>query len=325
MSSAHPVTNDGDATSPAVETHRHSNDPIRTRITALGQRLSLPTVKRALGILEGEHPSGKRGSGYEFLDERFYEPFDEARSIDWKASARRGRPVVVDKEKTVTSKVWMLLDGGIEMTGITASGENKYQVAFNAMRMFAVLSMRRGDDVTILSANRDGVIRVPIGGGFVDFDRALRAVSKRIAHAPRDINGLMRLAKRIPDSKALIVIVSDQTGWSQMQLNAIRLMRRTHQVAAINIIPMNPFSTSQTPHGTYDAQTDRRVPAFLRVDKSEYEVTTHRAFVDTRIKTDLEHLGVTYLSCTSSEDMFNKFVAYLSSTMHHKDISSGVK
>ena len=71
-----------------------TGDQIRRKIEALGGRLSLPTVKRALGMLEGEHRSIRRGTGYEFLDLRPYSSGDEARSIDWKASARAGRPMI---------------------------------------------------------------------------------------------------------------------------------------------------------------------------------------------------------------------------------------
>ena len=36
-----------------------SDDPIRRKIETLGTTLSLPTVRKALGILEGAHASNK--------------------------------------------------------------------------------------------------------------------------------------------------------------------------------------------------------------------------------------------------------------------------
>lgn len=299
-------------------------DPIRTRIIAMAQRLSLPTVTRALGILEGEHPSGRRGSGYEFLDERFYQAGDEARLIDWKASARRGRPVIADKERTVTSKVWMLLDGGVEMTGLTRAGENKYRVAFNAMRMFAMLSLRRGDDITILAANRDDVFRATVNRDFAQFDQTLRSMSNRLAKSPRSMKQLLRCAKRIPDRRSLIVIVSDETGWQHASMSQIKALRRTHQIVAVSIDSLNPFSVPQTPHGAFDAHTDRRIPAYLRTRATADELTAHRAFLSERARTELTRHGVTYLSGESSEDIFRQFVTYLSTIMKNTDISRGV-
>ena len=40
-----------------------SDDPIRRKIETLGTTLSLPTVRKALGILEGAHPSGTANGG----------------------------------------------------------------------------------------------------------------------------------------------------------------------------------------------------------------------------------------------------------------------
>lgn len=301
------------------------DDPIRARINALGSRLSLPTVRRALGVLEGEHPSGQRGSGYEFLDERTYMPGDEARFIDWKATARRGRPIVIDKERTVTSTVWMLLDGGSEMTGITAAGESECRVAFNAMRMFAMLSMRRGDDVAVAAVNSQGVVKAPVANRPVDFDRALRHVSRRIGKAPRSMEELLRFAKRIKDRRSLIIIVSDETGWSQVNPASIKTLRRTHQITAVCIKALNPFSVSQAPGGVFDAHTDRRIPAYLRTSTNESELSTHRAYMDTTLHDTLERAGATYISAASSETMFSEFVTMLSAAMKNRDVARGVR
>ena len=77
-----------------------SNDSIRARIEALGTSLSLPTVRKALGVLEGEHASQRRGGVDELMDIRVYEPGDEARHIDWRTSARVGLSLIHISEPT---------------------------------------------------------------------------------------------------------------------------------------------------------------------------------------------------------------------------------
>lgn len=74
-----------------------SSDSVRKKIEALGTQLSLPTVRKALGALEGEHASGRRGGSGDAMDVHAYEPGDESRLIDWKTSARQGRPMVVER------------------------------------------------------------------------------------------------------------------------------------------------------------------------------------------------------------------------------------
>ena len=89
-----------------------SSDSVRKKIEALGTQLSLPTVRKALGALEGEHASGRRGGSGDAMDVHAYEPGDESRLIDWKTSARQGRPMVVERERLSTSRVWLLMDVG---------------------------------------------------------------------------------------------------------------------------------------------------------------------------------------------------------------------
>ena len=150
-----------------------SSVSVRKKIEALGTQMSLPTVRKALGVLEGEHASGRRGGGGDVMDMRAYEPGDESRLIDWKTSARQGRPMVVQRERLSTSRVWLLMDVGREMTGICPSGEQAYEVAANALRMFAALSMRRADDISLVFGDESSITRIPFNGGFAQFERTL--------------------------------------------------------------------------------------------------------------------------------------------------------
>ena len=50
-----------------------SDDPIRRKIETLGTTLSLPTVRKALGILEGAHASNKRFGADDVVDIHAYE------------------------------------------------------------------------------------------------------------------------------------------------------------------------------------------------------------------------------------------------------------
>ena len=70
------------------------SDPIRRKIEMLGTSLSLPTVRRAMGILEGEHASARRGGNDDLLDIRAYEVGDEARQrcalrTRWRIASQR--------------------------------------------------------------------------------------------------------------------------------------------------------------------------------------------------------------------------------------------
>jgi uncharacterized protein (DUF58 family) len=63
---------------------------IRLRSPARG--LELGARRRSLSAQTGGYLSAYRGRGMEFDEVRIYQPSDDARTIDWRVTARRGRP-----------------------------------------------------------------------------------------------------------------------------------------------------------------------------------------------------------------------------------------
>lgn len=203
-----------------------SSDSVRKKIEALGTQLSLPTVRKALGALEGEHASGRRGGSGDAMDVHAYEPGDESRLIDWKTSARQGRPMVVERERLSTSRVWLLMDVGLEMTGVCPSGERAWQVAANALRMFAALSLRRSDDISLVFGDESSITRVPFNGGFAQFERTLDKALDRDWDHHRNIDALLEYARRIKDREALIVLATDEHAMEERHITTIRRITR---------------------------------------------------------------------------------------------------
>lgn len=54
--------------------------------------LTLHARRPAMAQLHGSHRSTQRGRGLEFEEVRLYAPGDDARTIDWRVTARRGKP-----------------------------------------------------------------------------------------------------------------------------------------------------------------------------------------------------------------------------------------
>ncbi|PST49126.1 DUF58 domain-containing protein [Bifidobacterium callitrichos] len=287
------------------------DDPIRARIEALGTRMTLPTVRRALGVVEGEHTSRRAGGSDELMDVRAYEAGDEARLIEWKTSARQGRPMVVRRERLVTSRVWMLLDAGVEMTGSCASGERAYEVAANGLRMFAALSLRRSDDVSLVFGDAASITRVPFHGGFAQFERTLDgALNRRWTHG-RNIGALLDYARRIKDRDALVVIATDEQALGKEHIRTLRLIARTHPIMLIDVATLNPFSAGISAH-VFDGLSGRRLPAFLANPRAAQQVDTHRAYMAAALEHELGRVGGHLIHAGSSEAMFDAFVALIS-------------
>ncbi|MCI1983249.1 MAG: DUF58 domain-containing protein [Bifidobacteriaceae bacterium] len=296
------------------QTDQDRADSIRTRIELFGSRLSLPITRKALGALEGEHSSLQRGHGYDYLDLRIYQPDDEAQLIDWKASARSGRPIVVNKQREVTSTAWLLLDTSSQMLGTAEGGqESLLDIAANALRMFALLSLKRSDDISLVMGDSRAITRLPFSGGYAKFDRLLDQQLAALEPAPRNLTSLLEYASRIQGKNSLIVIASDDTAMSEEHADLIRVISQNHPLVFIAATPLNPFTPSLT--GVQDAGTGKKMPAFLRTQEAEDAVSTRREFLATNFEHQLARSGDTLLRAGSSDTMLTTFTHLISTRL----------
>jgi uncharacterized protein (DUF58 family) len=72
--------------------------------------MSLHGRKAARAALLGEHSSAQRGRGLEFQEVRPYVAGDDPRNIDWRVTARRGRPHTKLFREERERPVWLLVD-----------------------------------------------------------------------------------------------------------------------------------------------------------------------------------------------------------------------
>jgi uncharacterized protein (DUF58 family) len=90
-----------------------------------------------------------RGQGAEFESLREYTPDDEFRRIDWKATARRGKPIVRDYQTERSQNVLLLLDAGRTMLA-EVEGRRKFDAVLNAALMLAYVAVQMDDKVGAL-------------------------------------------------------------------------------------------------------------------------------------------------------------------------------
>ncbi|HEY8857121.1 MAG TPA: DUF58 domain-containing protein [Rugosibacter sp.] len=72
--------------------------------------LSLHARRPALARLQGGHRSAQRGRGLEFEEVRLYAAGDDARNIDWRVTARRGRVHTKLFREERERPVWLIAD-----------------------------------------------------------------------------------------------------------------------------------------------------------------------------------------------------------------------
>lgn len=110
-------------------------------LRALSVRLAL----QATGALR---QTGRSNAGTEFSELRDYAAGDDPRLIDWKATARRGQPLVRVMEPEKEQTAIILLDRGRLMTARVA-GQTRFDWGLNAALSLALAALSRGDRVGI--------------------------------------------------------------------------------------------------------------------------------------------------------------------------------
>jgi len=121
--------------------HVYPNYGLAARMELLARRSHL--------LRTGLHSLRRRGEGRTFDCLRDYVQGDDTRHIDWKATARRRKPIVREYEAERHQNVLLMLDAGRMMTA-TVGSLTKLDCAVNAALLVAHTAVAHGDNVGLL-------------------------------------------------------------------------------------------------------------------------------------------------------------------------------
>ncbi|HVY81381.1 MAG TPA: DUF58 domain-containing protein [Steroidobacteraceae bacterium] len=135
------------------------DDLLVLRGTARGWSLRAQTAARA--TLLGAHRSSFRGRGLEFQEVRPYVAGDDPRSIDWRVTARRGRPHTKLFQEERERPVWLLVDLHAGLFFGTRR-QLKSTVAVRAAALLAWTASLGGDRVgAVIAGTASGQVAAP--------------------------------------------------------------------------------------------------------------------------------------------------------------------
>ncbi|MEO7254742.1 MAG: DUF58 domain-containing protein [Casimicrobium sp.] len=126
------------------------SDLVVQRAAARG--LSLHAHRPAMAQLYGGHRSAQRGRGLEFEEVRAYVPGDDARTIDWRVTARRGKPHTKLFREERERPVWIVAD---LHPGLFFGSKRQFKsaVLLQAAALLAWVAAQGGDRVGAIIAD----------------------------------------------------------------------------------------------------------------------------------------------------------------------------
>ena len=151
----------------------------------------------------------KQGIGTEFSELREYNAGDDPRSIDWKATARRNRPLIRVLEPEQEQTVIILLDRGRLMTA-NIQGYKRFDLGLNATLSLALTAIHRGDRVGVGVFDRYLTTWMPPQRGQAHFAKILDRVSRiQPELLEPDYLGAVTTIIKHQSRRALVVMITD--------------------------------------------------------------------------------------------------------------------
>jgi uncharacterized protein (DUF58 family) len=123
----------------------------------------------------GLKPSRLFGAGTDFESLREYQPDDEFRKINWKATARRSRLVTSQYQAERSQNVMILIEAGRMMT-TQVNKASKLDHAINAALILSYAAMEKGDNVGLMVFSSDVKSYLPPRRGKKQLSRMLESL-----------------------------------------------------------------------------------------------------------------------------------------------------
>lgn len=285
-------------------------------LSAVAQGAALARSRRAPALRSGGHASRWRGRGVDFRESRAYLPGDEIRHMDWRVTARSGKPHTKVFQEEREQGLLLVVDLNPGMRFGTRVRFKSVQAA-RAAAMLAWIASAAGDRVGALGfgGGIDGEIK-PAGGrrGVLRVLRALRDWDSSADPARQEpLSGALTRVRRLLRPGMRMILLSDGFSVDDESAQLLPQLSARHDVAVILL--RDALELAPPPPGRYALHlgASRRV-----LDFSEAAVrdawTERFASARERLRAECRRLGVRVLDLDAHADLRRALAPLLART-----------
>jgi uncharacterized protein (DUF58 family) len=224
-------------------------------------QLDLAAHSQALAAMAGAHRSPFRGRGIDFDEARLYQPGDEVRNIDWRVTARTGKPHTKVFREERERPVYILVDQGRSMF-FGSQVTFKSVVAANSAAWLAWAAMDNHDRVGGLIFSDEAHQEYRPKGGKQGVLQVIQGLNKfnsalSLQHSPATDkdqtnnafeNALATLYRLIRPG-SLVFIISDFYGLGDGTVQNLKKISHHNDVIALFV--SDPLESKAPPPGDY--------------------------------------------------------------------------
>ncbi|MBL4608221.1 MAG: DUF58 domain-containing protein [Pseudomonadales bacterium] len=229
-------------------------------------QLDLTAHSKALAAMTGAHRSPFRGRGIDFDEARLYQPGDDVRNIDWRVTARTGKPHTKVFREERERPIYILLDQRRSMF-FGSQVTFKSVVAANIAAWLAWAAMDNHDRVGGLifsdethqeyrpKGGKQGVLQIIQGANKYNSALSLQKPSLTPeANKPQNLGAgafetALATLSRLTKPGSLIFIISDFYGFDGKAERSLKKISRYNDVIALFV--SDPLESKAPPAGNY--------------------------------------------------------------------------
>jgi uncharacterized protein (DUF58 family) len=246
------------------------------------KRIHIKSSRTVNSIMAGQYKSVFRGSGIEFEEVREYAAGDEVKSIDWKVSARLGKPFVKLYREERESIVMLLVDMSSSLKFGTFWGP-KLERAAEVASVLAFNAVKNNDKVGVIffTDRVEKYIPPKKGSGHV-----WRVIKEIFTFAPQgektNISAALDYLGKISKKRCFVFVLSDFL--DDNYLKSLKTLGQKHEIIGVKIfdtgsfqlpakgmVTLTDFETGQTM--IFDAFHQKTRDNFLRAREAEHRKT----------------------------------------------------
>lgn len=202
-----------------------------------------PVRLTAHANLAGRRDAGNRysrqphSSGVELLELRDYRQGDSLRSMDWKATARRGKPIVRSFTREHRLEMVVVVDCG-RGSRLQCGRLGRLQHSVNVAAKLSEFAALQGDRIACLVYAQQPLGQTPLAGGWAAVKQVRQLLGQ--AAATNETSNALNAAlavKQLLKRRGLVVFLTEieQPGAAAQLLQAAQLLAGKHQVLVASL------------------------------------------------------------------------------------------
>lgn len=243
------------------------------------KKVHLRTGRTVNTLMAGQYKSVFRGVGIEFEEVREYSPGDDVKSIDWKVSARLGKPFVKRYREERELIIMLLVD--LSASGLFGTlDSSKQEIAAEIAAILAFNAIRNNDKVGAILFTDQVERYIPPQKGSGHVWRVIKEIfSHQPQHGGTDVSAAVGFLGQVCRKRTTAFVISDYILPDRMDVvdRQMRSTARKHEL--INVLISDP-GEFELPSGGIVMMRDLETGRWIQVDAGSAQ--TRKAYTEQR-------------------------------------------